>query len=273
VNDQFLVEIGPAADAGTAAGTAAGTGRDGEAVLDPAVGLLELNRLFGAWVEQVYHRAWHSETGQTPLGRWAAGWGEQLPAQPSAEALSEAFLWETARTVRKNATVSLHSNTYQVEDILVGRKVELVFDPFDLTRIQVRHQGRPMGLAVPYRITRHSHPRARPETAPLDPPASTGINYLDLIVTAHEEHLQAGVNYAALTTTTVEPDATQLRLQAELDGFAALTRAGGHDLPGHDLPGPGTSEHDQQILPEQIPGQLDLTALLPEHETTSQEKA
>jgi hypothetical protein len=127
VNDQFLVEIGPFAD------TLAVDG-DASPVADPAAGLLQLNRLFTAWVEQVYHRAWHSETGQTPLGRWAAGWGETVPAQPTAADLSEAFLWETARTVRKNATVSLHSNTYQVDDVLIGRKVELVFDPLSRPR-------------------------------------------------------------------------------------------------------------------------------------------
>jgi putative transposase len=252
VNDQFLVEIGPAAD------TLAVTG-DADPVPDPAAGLLELNRLFTAWVEQVYHRAWHSETGQTPLGRWAAGWDQSVPAQPSAAALGEAFLWETHRVVRKNATVSLHSNTYQVEDALIGRTVELVFDPFDLTRIQVRYQGRAMGLAVPYQITRHSHPRARPETE-TPPPVATGINYLDLVVTAHEEHLQTGVNFAALTDTadTADTDATQLRLQAELDGFAALARS------RHPQDRPST-EPAEDTTPEQIPGQLDLTDLLPDN--------
>jgi putative transposase len=34
--------------------------------------------------------------------------------------------------------VSLHGNAYQVDAELVGRKVELVFDPFDLTTVEVR---------------------------------------------------------------------------------------------------------------------------------------
>ena len=38
----------------------------------------------------------------------------------------------------KTATVSLHGNSYEVDPALVRRKVELVFDPFDLTRIEVR---------------------------------------------------------------------------------------------------------------------------------------
>ena len=54
------------------------------------------------------------------------------PAMASAEALTEAFLWSQLRTVTKTATVSLHGNTYQVEAALAGRKVELVFSPFNL---------------------------------------------------------------------------------------------------------------------------------------------
>ena len=57
-------------------------------------------------------------------------------------------MWSTERTVTKTAMVSLHGNSYEVDPALVGRKVELVFDPFDLTRIEVRYQHRPFGLAV-----------------------------------------------------------------------------------------------------------------------------
>ena len=42
--------------------------------MSPAAALLELNALFTAWVETVYHHQVHSETGQTPLARWDAGW-------------------------------------------------------------------------------------------------------------------------------------------------------------------------------------------------------
>ena len=52
--------------------------------------LAELNRLFGAWLEVVYHRRMHSETGQTPLARFAAG---GAPVLPSPALLREAFLW------------------------------------------------------------------------------------------------------------------------------------------------------------------------------------
>jgi putative transposase len=194
VNDQFLVEITPSA-----------AGQGPLVGLDPAAALLELNRLFTAWVEQVYHRRVHSETQATPLARWDAAWTDAPPQRPTPAALAEAFRWEARRRVTKTATVSLHGNTYQVEAALTGRAVELVFDPFDLTRIEVRHAGRPAGLAVPHVITRHSHPKARPEL-PVEPPTSTGIDYLRLVADGDHTHVGAAVNYAALTGTDGPPD-------------------------------------------------------------------
>ena len=101
----------------------------------------------------------------------------------------------------KTASVALHGNSYEVDPALVGRKVELVFDPFDLTRIEVRLAGAPMGLAIPHHIGRHSHPKAKPET-PTAPPKPSGIDYARLIETAHAAELARGVNYAALSGNT-----------------------------------------------------------------------
>jgi putative transposase len=74
--------------------------------------LTELNRLFTAWVETVYHRAVHSETGQPPIERWLGSIPKPLPL-PSTADLREAFLWSEFRTVTKTATVSLHGNSYE----------------------------------------------------------------------------------------------------------------------------------------------------------------
>jgi putative transposase len=173
VREQFLVEIG--------------SGRELE-------DLVQLNTLFTAWVETVYHRRMHSETGQSPIQRWSAG---DPPVMPSPEQLHEAFLWSEHRTVTKTATVNLHGNHYEVDTALVGRKVELVFNPFDLTHIEVRWQHRAMGTAIPHRIGRHVHHKARPDdTTP--PPAPTGIDYLHLIQAQHTTELADRVRYSQL---------------------------------------------------------------------------
>ena len=158
--------------------------------------LAELNRLFTAWTETVYHVREHSETGQAPLARWEAG--GPFPV-PSPSALADAFRWSEWRTVSKTATVSMHGNRYQVNPALSGRRVELVFDPFDLTVLQVRSGGKDAGTATPHHITRHSHPKARPEPLPGDEaPRATGIDYLSLLGDQHDRHLASRVNYAAL---------------------------------------------------------------------------
>lgn len=155
--------------------------------------LVELNRMFAAWVETVYHRRVHSETGQAPLERFEAGGPFTLPA-PAL--LHEAFLWSEHRKVTKTATVSLHGNTFEVDAALVGRRVELVFDPFDLTTVQVRFEGRPMGTGVAHVVGRHTHPMAKPEPNP--PPAATGIDYLALIEARHTAELASRIDYAQL---------------------------------------------------------------------------
>ncbi len=174
VRDQFLVEI------------------------DDGIDLAELNRLFSAWLEVVYHRRIHLETGQAPLERFdAAG----APALPTPALLREAFLWSTERTVTKTATVSLHGNRYEVDAALAGRKVELVFDPFDLTRIEVRYQHRPMGVAVPLVIGRYTHPQAERELPPA--PTGTGIDYLKLLAEQRDAEIAGHhIDYSTLA----EPD-------------------------------------------------------------------
>lgn len=172
VRDQFLVEAAHAELADLAA----------------------LNRLFAAWVETIYHRAVHSETGEAPLERFEAGGPVALPTPAQ---LHEAFLWSERRRVTKVATVSLFSNAYEVDPALVGREVELVFDPFDLSRIEVRFEGRAMGEAIVRVIGRHSHPQARPES-PAPPPEPTGIDYLRLVAEGHDAELAARIGYAEL---------------------------------------------------------------------------
>ena len=141
-----------------------------------AASLAELNELFGAWLEGVYHRARHSETGESPLERLMRA--RPLRRATPAE-LHEAFLWSAKRTADKTAAVALFGNHYELDAALARTPVELLFDPFDLTDIEVRYQGRPMGKAVPRQIRRHTHPAARPEAAP--PPKPSGIDYLGLV--------------------------------------------------------------------------------------------
>ena len=177
VREQFLVEAG-----------------DGAGIAD----LAEMNRLFQAWLETVYHRAAHSETGEAPLARWA----KASPAEravPAPGTLREAFLWSERRRASKTALVSLHGNSYQVDAWLAGRTVELVFDPFDLDRVEVRLAGKPAGTAVPFTVGRHRHAKTRtPDGQDRTEPAPTGIDYLAALGGRHDAELREQVSYRSL---------------------------------------------------------------------------
>jgi putative transposase len=219
VREQFLVEV---TDTTAEDLAAAGT--------DHRTALLELNRLLTAWVETEYHRRVHTETGQSPLDRWDAGWVRlgRTPAMPTAPDLTEAFLWSEFRTVTRTATVSLHGNTFQVDQALVGRKVELVFSPFDMETVDVRYQNKSHGKALPHNITRHVHPKARPEIPEQPTPAATGIDYLELTAHTHHEQVSADrrIGYDALFSGRVDDDADD---GAEISGQLSIADITDHD--------------------------------------------
>jgi putative transposase len=162
----------------------------------------ELNRLFLAWLHEAYHRRIHTETGETPLARYTASAPRRADAGDDPELLRQAVLWRETRTVTKTATVSLYGNRYEVDAALVGCRVELSYDPFDLARIEVQYQGRPFGLAVPHTIGRHTHPQATREPAEPGPPPRTGIDYLRLLEHEHAQQLRRQINYRDLKEET-----------------------------------------------------------------------
>jgi len=173
VREQFLVELGHQAP----------------------TGIEELNRSFTAWVESVYHRAIHSETGQSPLERFhAAG---PAPAAPAEAVLRDAFLWSEKRTVSKTGTFGMHGNDYEVDAELAGQRVELVFDPLDLSEIDVRVGGRPVARAVPLLVRRHVHPKAREEPV-AERAAPSGIDYLGLVAARRSRELAQRIDYRNL---------------------------------------------------------------------------
>ena len=127
--------------------------------------------------------------------------------------------------VRKDATIKLFGGAYETDPVLAGRRVECVFDPFDLAVVEVRWNGKPYGLARPQHIGRHSHPKAKPED-PAGPPPATGIDYLGIIAAEHEQAARRHrIRYDALAE----------------GGTPARSRAGGRAVSPRSRCGPARS--------------------------------
>jgi putative transposase len=140
--------------------------------------LTELNVSLWAWLECVYHRHEHSETHQAPLARYTAGLAQVRHADP--ETVRRAFLWREQRKVRRDATLSLQGNRYQVAPAYAGRQLELRFDPFDLTQVELYLDRTRVGLATVVIQNRQRHLAVEHlATEPPDPPKpQSSLDYL-----------------------------------------------------------------------------------------------
>ena len=140
--------------------------------------LTELNASLWAWLGCVYHQHEHSETHQTPWARYTAGLAQVRHADP--ETVRRAFLWREQRKVRRDATLSLQGNRYQVDPRYAGRTLELRFDPFDLTQVELYLDRTLVGLATVMIQNRQRHLAVEHlATEPLEPPKpKSSLDYL-----------------------------------------------------------------------------------------------
>jgi len=149
--------------------------------------LTELNASLWAWIERIYHLREHSETGQTPLARYTAGLDQVRSAEP--ETLRRAFLWREQRKVRRDATLALQDNLYQVDRHLAGRTLELCFDPFDLSRMELYLDGVYLGTATVTTQNRQRHLAVeRLASEPLEPAQpKSALDFLAALRAEHQE--------------------------------------------------------------------------------------
>jgi putative transposase len=163
-----------------------------EATLGSIASFQELNDKFTAWVETVLNRRLHSETEKTPVERFAT---LKQPRRADLRLLYEAFRWSALRRVDKTGLVSLEGRQYQVDAALCGRRVELHYDPDDLSHVDVWHQGLCYGSAVPFLLGRHVQRRS---PVPASPAPPTGVDYLGLIEQRHRQDSIGRLSYREL---------------------------------------------------------------------------
>ena len=110
--------------------------------------LAELNAQFSLWLQSVYHARVHSSTGMTPTERYQRGAHLVKSLDPHLD-LDQLFYHQLTRTVRRDGTVRLENQLYEVDLSLRTLTVQLRFDPFRLDRIEVTYRGAAFGLAKP----------------------------------------------------------------------------------------------------------------------------
>lgn len=98
-------------------------------------------------MEEGYNHRPHSAlNGQTPAERFQQD--ERRIRFASVEECREAFLWEESRRVDKAGCVKLMGKFYEVGVKLIGKTVDVRYDPFDFSLVEVWRNGKMIGTAA-----------------------------------------------------------------------------------------------------------------------------
>jgi len=117
-----------------------------------AATLEELNARLADWVQSVYHPRHHAGIGMSPQERFARG-STHLRGLDPHQNLDELFYAQELRVVRKDGTVRLANQLYEVDLALRGLEVRLRYDPWTFARVHVDYRGQSFGLAR--KVDRH----------------------------------------------------------------------------------------------------------------------
>jgi putative transposase len=175
-----------------------------ELARSPSVHTLDdLNLSLLAWIEVIYHRKVHSETGQAPLDRFH--YDPALSVRPvDPLALRLAFLYRVSRQVTKTGHVHFQGNRYAVPGFLVGQKVELRYDPFDLRDVEVWSNGQCLAQADLIHLQASTQPGVTPDPTP-PPTPSSGVDYLALLRQERDRLLRERLPPIPFTRLTDNP--------------------------------------------------------------------
>jgi len=123
--------------------------------------IMDVNNFMAAWVEKRYHCRRHSTLKMSPRDALDNARANHLDMSRCVESLTvhEAFLWRQTRKVSSLGAVKIYSNLYEVDETLLGKTVELRFNPYDLTRILVYYEGIFRGEARPYQLRNFTEKR------------------------------------------------------------------------------------------------------------------
>lgn len=123
--------------------------------------LTEVNTFLAAWVDQRYHCRRHGTLKMSPRDALSKAKANHLDMSRYADpaTVHEVFLWRETREVSSLGAVKIYNNLYEVDETLLGKTVELRFNPYDLRRILVYYEGAFRCEARPYRMKNFTEKR------------------------------------------------------------------------------------------------------------------
>lgn len=112
-----------------------------EAALEKPKTLERLNELFAVWLSECYQNKPHSalENKRSPETAYRSDKKALRFVDP--DELANAFLHSETRKVDKSGCISFMDRKYEVGLSFIGCKVDVVFDPADITELTIEYEG------------------------------------------------------------------------------------------------------------------------------------
>lgn len=132
-------------------------------IFQPVHSLEELNHRFWHWLETDYHQSPHTALNDdTPAGRFAKGL-QTLRSLPENTDWQRLFLMRQKRRVRKDATISLQGELFEVATLLRGQEIVVEYEPVHFQRVEVYLGDKHIGPAR--RCDKHLNSKISPSNA------------------------------------------------------------------------------------------------------------
>ncbi len=121
--------------------------------LEPVITLNELNHKFQLWLQECYHKRPHrglplkegTKIHMSPLEAWEVD--TTAMRYITHEECRSAFLWAEERTVDKTGCFSIYGTVLEAGAAFIGQKIEVRYDPFDLTVAEIWQNGGKKAMA------------------------------------------------------------------------------------------------------------------------------
>lgn len=100
-----------------------------------------LNERFFDWLEKDYHRKVHSALDVTPIDKYMSQI-DKIKMVDNPKTLKTIFFKRVKRKVKHDRTISLNKTLYEVPPTLIGKKVEVRFDPETFDQVLLYEEGK-----------------------------------------------------------------------------------------------------------------------------------
>ena len=112
-----------------------------EAALEKPKTLERLNELFQIWLSECYQTKPHSALENKMSPETAFRSDKKALRFVEAEVLTNAFLHCESRKVEKSGCINFMGKKYEVGLLFIGCKVDVIYDPADITTLTIEYEG------------------------------------------------------------------------------------------------------------------------------------